>query len=108
MPRTGETPESLLAKLQALEMEFGRQPRQVLNEPRPLDLDLIVFGSERRNRPDLRLPHPRADRRAFVLAPLCEIAPDLVMPGRRLSVQRLLDRLADITLSRNDARPYGG
>src|ERR1019366_6793265 len=44
IPRAGETPESLLAKLQALEKHFGRQPKQVLNEPRPLDLDLIAFG----------------------------------------------------------------
>src|SRR5664279_2460666 len=44
MPRAGETPESLLAKLQAMEKEFGRRPKQVLNEPRPLDLDLIAFG----------------------------------------------------------------
>src|SRR4051794_17434897 len=45
-PLPDETPESLLAKLRALEVEFGRRPKQVLNEPRPLDLDLIAFGSE--------------------------------------------------------------
>src|SRR5450759_5086875 len=54
--RTGETPESLLAKLQALEKEFGRQPKKVLNEPRPLDLDLIVFGNETRAIAELILP----------------------------------------------------
>ena len=42
----GETPESLLGKLQALESEFGRRPKVILNEPRPLDLDLILFGEE--------------------------------------------------------------
>src|SRR5262245_11074787 len=43
-PRLGETPESLLVKLQQLEKDFGRQPKRVLNEARPLDLDLIAFG----------------------------------------------------------------
>src|SRR5690348_11252757 len=45
VPRQMETPESLLARLQQLEKEFGRQPKAVLNEPRPLDLDLIAFAA---------------------------------------------------------------
>src|SRR6266581_4674123 len=49
MPRRGETPESLLGKLQQIEKEFGRKPKKTLNEARPLDLDLIVFGDERRH-----------------------------------------------------------
>ena len=89
-PRAGETPESLLAKLQALERDFGRRPKQVLNEPRPLDLDLIAFGAETRNTPTLTLPHPRAHRRRFVLQPLSEIAPDLVLPGQTKTVDALL------------------
>src|SRR5512146_2425640 len=93
MPRPGETPESLLGKLQALEREFGRRPKQVLNEPRPLDLDLIAFGTQTRCSPELTLPHPRAATREFVLGPLSEIAPELVLPGERLSVQALLARL---------------
>src|ERR1043165_2458679 len=80
VPRGGETPESLLAKLHALEKEFGREPKKILNEPRPLDLDLITFGNETRNSPTLVLPHPRAQQRRFVLQPLGEIAPQLVLP----------------------------
>jgi 2-amino-4-hydroxy-6-hydroxymethyldihydropteridine diphosphokinase len=91
--RTGETPESLLAKLQALEKEFGRQPKKVLNEPRPLDLDLIVFGNETRATAELILPHPRAHLRKFVLQPLAEIAPDLVLPGQTKVVAELLKEL---------------
>jgi 2-amino-4-hydroxy-6-hydroxymethyldihydropteridine diphosphokinase len=91
--RTGETPESLLAKLQALEKEFGRQPKKVLNEPRPLDLDLIVFGNETRAIAELILPHPRAHLRKFVLQPLAEIAPDLVLPGQTKVVAELLKEL---------------
>jgi 2-amino-4-hydroxy-6-hydroxymethyldihydropteridine diphosphokinase len=89
----GETPETLLAKLQALEKEFGRRPKEVLNEPRLLDLDLIAFGNETRATKELTLPHPRAHERRFVLQPLSEIAPDLILPGQTKSVTELLQRL---------------
>jgi 2-amino-4-hydroxy-6-hydroxymethyldihydropteridine diphosphokinase len=89
-PRPGETPESLLAKLLALEKEFGRRPKQVLNEPRRLDLDLIAFGHELRLTPELMLPHPRAMERRFVLQPLSEIAPDLVLPNQIQTVKQSL------------------
>ncbi len=94
VPRENETPESLLDKLQSLQKEFGRQPRRILNEPRPLDLDLIVFGSETRDSPELVLPHPRAHLRRFVLQPLSEIAPDLVLPGQSRTVAKLLAELS--------------
>jgi 2-amino-4-hydroxy-6-hydroxymethyldihydropteridine diphosphokinase len=74
-PRPDETPESLLAKLQELEREFGRQRKKVHNEPRPLDLDLITFRNEVRKAAQLTLPHPRAHLREFVLGPLKEINP---------------------------------
>ena len=93
IPRVGETPESLLEKLRGIEREFGRRLKQVMNEPRPLDLDLISFGQERRNSPELTLPHPRASGRKFVLAPLAEIAPDLVLPGENKAVAELLNSL---------------
>jgi 2-amino-4-hydroxy-6-hydroxymethyldihydropteridine diphosphokinase len=89
-PRDGETPETLLEHLQSLEREFGRQPRVIFNEPRPLDLDLILFAGEVRSTPQLTLPHPRAHLRRFVIEPLCEIAPDLVLPGQLLTVRELL------------------
>jgi 2-amino-4-hydroxy-6-hydroxymethyldihydropteridine diphosphokinase len=92
-PRKGETPESLLEKLQALEKEFGRSPKKVLNEPRPLDLDLIAFGNEMRHTGHLILPHPRAHLRRFVLQPLSEIAPDLILPGQVNSISELLAKL---------------
>lgn len=91
--RKGETPESLLEKLHALESEFGRVPKKVLNEPRPLDLDLIAFGNEARNTPKLILPHPRAHLRRFVLQPLNEIAPELILPGQGKTVAELLAEL---------------
>jgi 2-amino-4-hydroxy-6-hydroxymethyldihydropteridine diphosphokinase len=90
IPREDETPESLLKKLQELEREFGRTPKKVFNEARPLDLDLIAFGNEIRNSPELILPHPRAHLRRFVLQPLSEIAPDLFLPGQGKTVAELL------------------
>ncbi len=89
VPRAGETPESLLFKLQALEVAFGRQPKKVWNEARLLDLDLIAFGLEMRATEILVLPHPRAHRRRFVLVPLAEIAPELVLPGQSQTVAEL-------------------
>ena len=93
MPREDETPETLLAKLQALEKEFGRRPKKVLNEPRPLDLDLIAFAGEVRHGDFLVLPHPRAHERRFVLQPLAEISPDLILPGQRRTATELLEML---------------
>lgn len=81
VPLPGETPESLLEKLQAIEIEFGRAQKTVHNEPRPLDLDIIAFGSEIRATLQLTLPHPRAHLRPFVIRPLAEIAPDFILPG---------------------------
>ncbi|HWF19155.1 MAG TPA: 2-amino-4-hydroxy-6-hydroxymethyldihydropteridine diphosphokinase [Verrucomicrobiae bacterium] len=92
-PLPGETPESLLKKLQSLEKEFGRRPKKVMNEPRPLDLDLIAFGIATRNTQQLVLPHPRAHERRFVLQPLSEIAPDVVIPGQSKTVVQLLAAL---------------
>ena len=92
-PRGDETPESLLEKLLVLEKEFGRKPKVVVNEPRRLDLDLVAFGLETRVTKELMLPHPRAHERRFVLQPLSEFAPELVLPGQRKTVAELLAAL---------------
>jgi 2-amino-4-hydroxy-6-hydroxymethyldihydropteridine diphosphokinase len=74
------SPEDLLTALQAIEQAFGRQ-RPYRHAPRTLDLDLLLHGDAVRSTPHLTLPHPRLHLRAFVLQPLLEIAPDLVVPG---------------------------
>jgi len=89
-PQAGETPESLLEKLLNLEKTFGRTAKKILNEPRPLDLDLITFGYEIRITDRIVIPHPRAVIRAFVLAPLNEIAPDFIFPKQHKTVFQLL------------------
>jgi 2-amino-4-hydroxy-6-hydroxymethyldihydropteridine diphosphokinase len=98
-PRPDEAPESLLALLQSLERQFGRTSKIVPNEPRRLDLDLIAFGNSVRHLPQLELPHPRAHLRRFVLSPLNEIAPDLILSGQFKTVSQLLaDLPADLSV----------
>ena len=73
--------EALLRELLATEARFGRV-RQFPNAPRTLDLDLLLYGDRVIAEPGLIVPHPRMHERAFVLAPLAEIAPDIAIPGK--------------------------
>lgn len=75
--RTRLKASQLLAQLQSIELLAGRQ-RPYRNAPRTLDLDILLFGNARIDKPDLTVPHPRMAQRAFVLMPLAEIAPGLV------------------------------
>ena len=79
---TTHEPEALLDVLHAVEAEFGRV-RDVRWGPRTLDLDLIWYDGEERTDERLTLPHPRAHEREFVLRPLADLDPDLVLRGRR-------------------------
>lgn len=83
------TPLALLEQLQRIEQEFGRQRGAGRNAPRVLDLDLIAWGTRRSATATLELPHPRAHERAFVLLPLAEVAPHLVLPGHRKPARAL-------------------
>jgi 2-amino-4-hydroxy-6-hydroxymethyldihydropteridine diphosphokinase len=80
----------LLATLHAIETAHGRE-RPYRNAPRTLDLDLLLYGDEVINTPALTVPHPRMHERAFVLAPLLEVAPDAVIPGRGRAADCLPD-----------------
>jgi 2-amino-4-hydroxy-6-hydroxymethyldihydropteridine diphosphokinase len=74
------TAPQLLRICQYIENQFGRE-RPFRNAPRTLDLDVLMYGSASINEPDLVIPHPRVTQRAFVLVPLVELNPDLVIPG---------------------------
>jgi 2-amino-4-hydroxy-6-hydroxymethyldihydropteridine diphosphokinase len=76
---TALSPAPLLAVMQSIENRHGRA-RSFPNAPRTLDLDMLLYGSQTINEPDLVVPHPRLTERAFVLAPLHEIAPELRLP----------------------------
>ncbi|MDO8315805.1 MAG: 2-amino-4-hydroxy-6-hydroxymethyldihydropteridine diphosphokinase [Rugosibacter sp.] len=89
---------SFLAQLFAIEARFGRQ-RSVSNAPRTLDLDLLLYGDLASTDAQLTLPHPRLHERAFVLAPLAEIAPELHIPGLG-AVDALLAQCVDQRIER--------
>lgn len=77
---TGLAPRALLDALLALELECGRT-REFQNAPRTLDLDLLMYDDLLHHEHGLTVPHPEMQRRAFVLQPLLEIAPDCIIPG---------------------------
>jgi 2-amino-4-hydroxy-6-hydroxymethyldihydropteridine diphosphokinase len=84
--------KDLLTRLIEIETRHGRE-RSHRNAPRTLDLDLLIYGDERIETPTLVVPHPRMHERAFVLAPLAELWPDGVVPGRGTVID-LLERVA--------------
>ncbi len=85
----------LFEALQKIERDLGRERNHERNVSRSIDLDLLYFGSERRSDAQLQLPHPRMTERKFVLQPLCDIAPDLRLPGQTKNVGELLAQLQD-------------
>lgn len=89
---------TLLDALLALEARFGRQ-RSTRNAARTLDLDLLLYGHECLTDAHLQVPHPRMHERAFVLIPLCELAPETHVPGRGF-VGELLAALPDQSVRR--------
>jgi 2-amino-4-hydroxy-6-hydroxymethyldihydropteridine diphosphokinase len=72
----------LLDRLLAVEQRFGRVRVPGERGPRTLDLDLLLYGGEEIDEPGITVPHPRLHERRFVLEPLAELAPGLVVPGR--------------------------
>ena len=87
--------DALFEALQKIEQALGRERNYERNVSRTIDLDLLYFGSERRSDALLQLPHPRMTERKFVLQPLCDIAPDLRLPGQTKNVGELLAQLRD-------------
>lgn len=83
----------LLASTQAIEQQLGRQKKSILNEPRPIDIDILYIGNTMMNEPQLILPHPRMLERLFVLDPLHEIAPDFILPHSDLSITQHREQL---------------
>lgn len=84
------TPLELLGETQRIEAAFGRPAKRQKNEPRALDIDLIDFAGRLVSHERLVLPHPLAHLRLFVLKPLEEIAPDLVLPRQTKTVKELV------------------
>ena len=86
-------PFELLKITQAIESRLGRTVKPERNAPRIIDVDLLYFGDEIIDSEVLVLPHPRIGERRFVLEPLAEIRPDLILPGQTLSIAKRLGLL---------------
>lgn len=93
---TSWTPKRLLTAIQAIETAAGRErdPERHFG-PRTLDVDILLFGGQHLEAPECIVPHPRLRQRAFVLVPLADIAPDLVIPdGQGGSVRQALAKIS--------------
>jgi 2-amino-4-hydroxy-6-hydroxymethyldihydropteridine diphosphokinase len=88
-------PGELLRELRRIEESLGRDPDHARNASRTVDLDLLYFGDRTIDGAELQLPHPRLHLREFVLAPLADVRPDLILPGQIAPVRALLENLAD-------------
>lgn len=75
--QTSYSAHQLLKKLQEIEVKLGRKTPRVKNEPRTIDLDILLYGDSKIDEKDLQIPHPRIWKRRFVTIPLKEIAPEL-------------------------------
>lgn len=84
---------SLSDIVHAIEKRLGRTRGPTPNQPRIIDIDIITFGGLRSDTPDLTLPHPRAHTRRFVLQPLADLRPDMILPGKSLTIADLLRTL---------------
>jgi len=86
-------PLNLFGALEDFEIERGRSPIREVNSPRPLDLDIIYYGHQTFDQMGLIIPHRRAHQRHFVLEPLADLHPDLILPGQTKTVKQLLAEL---------------
>ena len=88
---TDSSPREILDMLHGIEEKAGRV-RGSKNAPRTLDLDLLFYDAEVINKPDFQVPHPRLEDRAFVLMPLCDLAPEWEHPALKKTAKELLQR----------------
>ncbi len=96
---TDLTPHDLLAETAQIEKDLGRV-RTVAKGPRTVDIDILLYGNEIVDKPELQIPHPRMAERRFVLAPLADLAPDLRHPVTGRTVREMLADAPDDAVRR--------
>ena len=88
------SPEGLLALAKGIESKMGRHGKST--DPRPIDIDILLYGDKVMETPELVIPHPKMMERAFVLVPLSEIAPDIVHPVILKTMKELLQAVKEV------------
>ncbi len=102
--QTSQSPQELLRHCQEIERKLGRQRTGIYGEARSCDIDIINYGEILLTSDELTLPHPRAHERAFVLQPLCDIDPQLILAGQEQTAIELLQSLPNTP--ENLIRPF--
>ncbi|HIG44239.1 MAG: 2-amino-4-hydroxy-6-hydroxymethyldihydropteridine diphosphokinase [bacterium] len=97
---TSLSARELLDTLHGIEIKMGRPAEHGSNRSRTIDLDIITYGDSQIDEPDLIVPHPQAHARLFVLLPLAELSPELVLPGQTLTVRELIPTAKAMKISR--------
>ena len=90
---TSLAPETLSTAIHDIEYRLGRRRGEERSLPRSIDIDLIACGDARRDKRELRLPHPQSMQRRFVLQPIVDVRPDLVLPGESRTIREQLASL---------------
>jgi len=91
--KTDNSPESILGSIHAIEAQMGRIRTEDRFAPRPIDIDILYAGNTMLDCDDLTIPHPRWAERRFVVQPLADVRPNLILPNCQKSVLQILESL---------------